>query len=137
MVCCVLPVPEPLSRMLWVAYRGAVALRVLSVSTSDPLKIPPEWGVKLMGNKQDCPACSAPTVEEPALTSGHSDVPVLFKLKFDEMTGLLPILGIGKLSVALPTFSRVTVCGLSLLVDLGDVNAKLRVGGSAKSSINT
>ncbi len=52
------------------------------------------------------------------------------------MLGLIPLLGIGKFSAALPTFSIVTVCGLSLLVAPGTVNAKFRLGGSARSSFN-
>ncbi len=52
------------------------------------------------------------------------------------MLGLFPLPGIGKFSTALPMFSTVTVCGLSLLVEPGAVNAKFRLGGSAKSSFN-
>ncbi len=52
------------------------------------------------------------------------------------MLGLFPLPGIGKFSAALPTFSIVTVCGLSLLVEPGAVNAKLRLGGSTRSSFN-
>jgi hypothetical protein len=123
--------------MLCAAYPGAAALSVLSVNTNVPLKVPAAWGVKLMGNRQDCPAASVAAAEEPALTSGHEDAaPLPFRVKFAEMLGLFPLLGIGKFSVALPTFSRVTICGLSLLADPGAVAPKLRLGGSAKSSFN-
>ena len=136
-VCCVLPIPEPLNKMLCVAYPGAVALSVLSVSTIDPVKFPPAGAVKLMGNKQDCPAASVPTVEEPVMISGHADFRPLPKVKFVPMLGLFPLFGIGKFNVALPTFMTVTVRGLSLLVEPGAVNAKLTLGGSARSSFNT
>jgi hypothetical protein len=89
-----------------------------------------------MDNRQDCPAASALAVEVPALTSGHEDAPLLFSVKFAGMSGLIPVLGTGKFSAALPAFSRVTVRGLSLLVEPMTVVAKLRLGGSAKSSSN-
>ena len=50
------------------------------------------------------------------------------------MLGLFPLIGTGKLSAALPMFSTVTLCGLSLLVEPQGVAAKLRLGGSQKSS---
>jgi hypothetical protein len=137
MVCWVLPVPMPLNRMLCVAYPGAAVLSALSVNTAAPLKAPAVAGVKLMGNKQDWPDASVPAVEEPALNSGQMDAPLLFSVKFAAILGLLPALGIGKFSAALPTFSTVTVCGLSLLVKPGAVGAKLKLGVSAKSSFNT
>ncbi len=137
MLCCVLPVPMPLSRMLCAVYPGAAALSALSVNTRVPLKAPAAEGAKLMGNRQDCPAASVPAVEEPALTSGQADAPLLLRVKFAGMFGFVPLLGIVKFSAALPTFSTVTVCGLSLLVARGAVSAKLRLGGSAKSSFNT
>ena len=104
MVCCTppAPVPVPLNRMLCAVYAGAVALRALSVNATMPLNMPAAVGAKLMGNRQDCPAASLPTVEEPALTSWHEDVPLLFKAKFVEMLGLFPIFGTGKFSAALP-----------------------------------
>jgi hypothetical protein len=136
MVCGVLPVPMPLRSILCAAYPGEAALSALSVNATVPLKAPAAWGAKLMANRQDWPAASVPAVVEPALTSGHEDAPLLFRVKFAEMLGLFPLLGIGKLSAVLPTFSTVTVCGLSLLVEPGAVNAKLRLGGSARSSFN-
>jgi hypothetical protein len=123
--------------MLCSVYPGAVALRALSVSTSVPLKVPVTVGVKLMGNMQERPGNSFPAVGKPVLTSGHEDAPLLFRVKFAVMLGLFPVLGTGKFSAALPTFSRVTVCGLSLLVAPGAVAVKLKLGGSAKSSFNT
>src|ERR1035438_10160859 len=127
----------PLNKMLCAAYPGAAALSALSVKTNVPLKLPVTGGIKLMGNRQDWPAASVPAVEDPALTGGQVDAPLVFKVKFAAMLGLLPILGTGKLSAALPTFSNVTVRGLSPLIEPGSVAAKLRLGGSAKSSFNT
>ncbi len=80
---------------------------------------------------------SVPAVEEPALTSGQAEASLLFRVKFAAMLGLLPLPEIGMFSTALPTFSTVTVCGLSLLVEPGAVNAKVRLGGSARFSFNT
>ncbi len=138
MVCGVLPVPMPLNRMLCcAACPGTAALSALSVNSSVPLKLPAAGGVKLMGNRQDWPAASVPAAGEPALTSGHEDAAPLFRVKFAAMLGLFPLAGTGKFRAALPAFSTVTVCGLSLLVKPGAVGAKLRLGGSAKSSFNT
>ncbi len=137
MVCCVLPVPVPLNRMLCAAYPGAAALSALSVNTSVPFKAPAAEGMKPISNRQERPGKSVPAAVEPELTSGQADVPLLLSVKFVGMLGFIPLLGTGKFSVALPTFSTVTVCWLSLLVDPGAVNAKLRLGGSAKSSFNT
>jgi hypothetical protein len=94
-------------------------------------------GAKLIDNRQDWPAESAPATEEPALTSGHEDGPPLYNLKFDDMLGFVPFIRIGKFNVTLPTFSIVTVFGLSMLVEPGEVDSKVKLGGSAKSSFNT
>jgi len=51
--------------------------------------------------------------------------------------GLLPVAGIGKFNAALPKFSRVIVCGLSVWLSPQPVLAKVRVGGRRKSSFNT
>jgi len=90
-----------------------------------------------MGNWQDAPAASVPAVDEPLLISGQAEAPLLFSVKFAETSGLLPDTGIGKLNAALPTFATVTVCGLSVLVEPTTVLAKLKLGGSAKSSFTT
>jgi len=137
MACGMLPVPVPLNKMLCATYPGAAALSALSVNASVPLKLPAAEGTKLMGNRQDCPAASVPAVEEPVLSSGQAFAPLLLNVKFAETLGSFPLLGTGKFSAALPAFSTVTVCGLSLLVEPGAVTAKLRLGGSAKSSFNT
>ena len=50
------------------------------------------------------------------------------------MLGFKPVAGTGKLKVALPLLVKVTVCGLSMLVEPNAVEAKLRLGASAKSS---
>jgi hypothetical protein len=132
----VLPVPVPLNKMLCAVYPGAVAFNALSVKTIEPLKAPATVGAKPMGSVQDWPAKSVPAVEEPALISGHAEARPLPSVKLAAMLGLFPLLGTGKFNAALPTFSIVTVCGLSLLVEPGAVNAKLRLGGSAKSSFS-
>ncbi len=112
-------------------------LPALSVSTNEPLIAPPEVGRNPIDNRQDWPVASVPAAEEPELTSVHEDAPLVSRVKFAEILGLFPLPGIGKLSTALPTFSTVTVCGLSLLVAPGTVNAKVRLGGSERSSFNT
>jgi len=77
-----------------------------------------------------------PAAEEPLLISGQADAAPVLSVKFAVMLGLLPLDGIGKLNAALPTFSTVTVFGLSVLVAPTAVLAKVRLGGSAKSSSN-
>jgi hypothetical protein len=128
-VCCMLPVPTPLNSMLC----DAATFRALSVNTSEPPKTPESVGAKLMGSVQDWPASSVPA-EGPAVMYGHDDAPPVFNEKFAATLGLLPPLGTGKLRTAFPIFSTVTVFGLSLLVEPGTVGAKLKLGGSAKSS---
>jgi hypothetical protein len=118
-------------------YPGAAVLSALSVNTNEPLRLPAVVGVKLMDNRQGLPATSVPVVEAPALISGHEDTPLLFSVKFAEIFGLFPLLKTGKFSAALPMFSKVTDWGLSLLVEPMTVAAKLKLGGSAKSSLNT
>jgi hypothetical protein len=76
-------------------------------------------------------------VELLVLSGGQSEDPLLSKVKFDAMLGLFPILGTGKLSAAFPTFCTVTVMGLSLPVEPKLVAAKLRLGGSLKSTFHT
>ncbi len=115
---------------------GAAAFRLLSVRTSEPLREPAAVGTKLMGNWQNAPGASVPAAEEPLLISGQADAAPVLSVKFAVMLGLLPLDGIGKLNAALPTFSTVTVFGLSVLVAPTAVLAKVRLGGSAKSSSN-
>jgi hypothetical protein len=103
------------------------------VSDNVPLKVSVVVGVKLTGNRHDRPGKSVPAVEEPALTRGHADAPLLLRVKLVEMLGLLPAAGTEILSAALPMFPTVTVCGLSLLVEPTTVLAKPKLGGSAKS----
>jgi hypothetical protein len=109
---------------------------LLSVSTSEPLSVPAAVGAKLMGNWQDAPTASVPGSHELALKTGQAEVPLLLNVKFAAMLGLLPVDGIGKVNVAFPMFSTVTVCGLSVLVELTAVLAKVRLGGSAKSNFS-
>jgi hypothetical protein len=110
---------------------------LLSVSTNAPLKAPAAVGAKLMGNWQDAPAASVAGAEELTLRTGQAEDPLLFRVKFAAMLGLLPVDGIGKVNVAFPMFSTVTVCGLSVLVEPTAVLAKVRLGGSARSSFAT
>ena len=84
-----------------------------------------------MGKEQDAPAASVPGAEEPLLSSGQAEAPLSFNVKFAAMLGLLPVDGIGKVNVALPLFSIVTVCGLSVLVEPTSVLAKVRLVVSA------
>jgi hypothetical protein len=53
------------------------------------------------------------SADEPAVTIGQADALLLFKVQFAEMLGLFPLVGIGKVNAALPTFSTATVRGLS------------------------
>src|SRR5258705_13766440 len=69
-------------------------------------------------------------------TGGLDDPPALSRVKFAAILGLLPVEGIGKAIAALPMFSTVTVCGLSVLNEPTGVPAKVRLGGSAKSTFN-
>jgi hypothetical protein len=90
-----------------------------------------------MGNWQDAPAASIPGDEEPLLTNGQSEEPLLLRVKLAATLGLLPVDGVGKISSALPVFSTVIVRGLSALVAPTTVLANVRLGGSKKSSFNT
>jgi len=120
-----LEAPLPLSEIVWVAPE---VFRLLSVRIREPLMLPLAVGVKLMGRVQVALAARVPAVEEELLSSGQAVLPELFRLKFAEMAGLLPVPGMGRVSAAVPIFSNVTVCGLSLLVDPGAVVAKVRLG---------
>ena len=84
-----------------------------------------------MGRVQVLPTASVPGDEEVELTCGQAVPPLLFQVKLAAMLGSKPLEGTGRLSAALPTFSIVTVCGLSLLVAPTAVEAKLRLGASA------
>ena len=131
MIVCAVCVAVPLSEIDCVAFD---TFRLLSVTSDEPLRAPAVTGPKLMGNRQEAPAASDPAVEELALTSGQAVDPLLLRLKFAEMLGLFPVEGIGMLSVELPMFASVTICGLSLLMEPADVVAKVREGGSVKSN---
>ena len=123
-------VDVPLNAMLCVAE----IFKLSSVRTSEPLSEPTDTGVKPMGNSQEAPAASDPSVVEVELTTGQS---VVSLVKFGAMLGLLPAAGTGNVSVALPAFSTVTVCGLSPLVVPIGVEAKVKLGASTKSSFST
>ena len=103
----------------------------MSVSTSDPPKVPASVGAKLIGNWHEAPAASVPGNDAVEATSGQAVPAVLFRVKFSAMLGLLPEPGTGKASAALPMFESVTVCGLSVLMDPTLVGAKVNAGGAA------
>src|ERR1700722_20213207 len=132
MVCWVLPRPPPVSGMLCVP----AAFSELSVSASDPLKLPEVGGVKLTGNRHTCPADSEPGDAEPALTNGQAPAAALFNVKLAVIAGLVPLAGTGKVNGELPMLATLTVCGLSLLVVPGAVKANTRLGGAARFSCN-
>ena len=104
-----------------------VAVSELSVAVSEPEMLPPTVGVKLM-NSLHVPGASVPA-PPPEATCGQVEVPL--SVKFVEMLGLVPMLGAGKVRLALPTFCSSTVWGLSLLVAPATVVAKARLGGVA------
>src|SRR5580658_9798743 len=110
--------------MLWIAYCGAPAFSAVSVTTIAELNVPAEVGAKLRDNRHDWSAPSEPA-GDPLPITGHA-VPPLAKLKLTGTEGLLPLPGAGNERGALPMFSSVIVWGLSLLVDPGAVEAKLR-----------
>src|ERR1035441_10014869 len=121
----------PLSEIDCVAFD---TFKLLSVTSNEPLRAPALTGPKLIGNRQEAPAASDPAAEELALTSGQAFDPLLLRAKFTEMLGLLPVERIGMLSVELPMFASVTICGLSLLMEPADVVAKAREGASIRSN---
>jgi hypothetical protein len=109
----------------------ADVLSELSSSATVPVKVPDAGAVKLMGNWHDWPAAIDHPAAAPVLTSGQRFCPLLDSVKFPVTPGLLPLEGIAKLSGDVPMFSRVTVFGLSLLVDPGAVIANVMLGASA------
>ena len=108
----------------------------MSVRFSEPLRLPSADGVKLIGKLQEAAAASVTGDVELALTSGQVPAVLLSNEKFAATLGLFPVAGTGKLRTAFPTFSTVRVFGLSELVVPIPVLAKLRLGGSAKSSFH-
>jgi hypothetical protein len=123
-------VPVPLKGMVCV---DPLTFRALSVKTSDPVSEPKIVGEKLMGSRQDASTANVPGEEEPELTRGQAEATLLSRIKLVEMLGLFPPEGTAKLNAELPTFSSVTVCGLSELVFPTAVAANCRIGGSVKS----
>jgi len=128
-------VPVPLSEIVCVE---AETFRVLSVSTSDPVRLPVPAGVKLMGRMQVALAANVPADPEVVVSSGQAVLPTLFRLKLvPERFGSVPVPGIGNVSAVVPRFSSVTVFGLSLLVEPTVVEAKFRVGAVPRFSLTT
>jgi hypothetical protein len=130
-------VPVPLSAMLCDAYPGAAAFRLLSVKTSEPLRLPATVGSKLIDNSHEVPAASVPGVANPLPITGHAEGPLPAKEKLLAMLGLFPVAGIGKVKSALPIFAIVTLCGLSVLVEPTVVEANPRLGGAEKVAFTT
>ena len=110
----------PLKAMLCAAYDGDGAFKLLSVSTSEPVRLPGVVGEKFRAYVQVAPGASVS-----GLSCGHVE-PVA-----NGNDGDVIVAGVGNVRAALPTFSTVTVCGLSVLVEPTSVVAKLRLGGSA------
>ena len=83
---------------------------------------------------QEVPAARVAALDE-VVSCGQVELPPM--VKPDAMVGFRPEVGTGKVSVALPLFVTVTVCGLSELMEPTAVLKKLSAGGSAKSSFST
>src|SRR5665213_1069092 len=132
-VVCTAPVAAPFSAIVCVAPR----LTLLSLITSEPLMLPPVVGVKLMGNVQLVFAGTEADDPEELVSSGQAVPPTLFRVKPVEMLGLVPVPGMGNVSAALPMFSSVTVCGLSLLVEPTAVDANVSDGALLMVSFTT
>jgi hypothetical protein len=79
-------------------------------------------GEKLTSSEQVEPLANV-LVPEPGVNSGQ--VEALPRVKPVEMLGFVPVAGAAKVSGAFPSFSSVTVWGLSLLVVPSAVLAKL------------
>ena len=124
----------PLSEIVWATL---VPFRVLSVNTSDPLRLPAVVGAKLTGRVHDVPSANVPPEPAVLAISGQAVTPLLLRVKFVVILGLFPLDGFGRFSVAFPRFHRVTVLGLSVLVAPTRVVTKLWAGGSETSSFNT
>jgi len=122
-IVCDVDIAVPLSEIVCVTL---APFMLLSVTTSDPLIVPAAVGAKLIGRVQDAPTPSIPADEAVLPINGQAVPPVLFQEKFAAILGLFPLDGIGSVSAVFPLFHRVTVCGLSLLVDPTFVDAKLK-----------
>jgi hypothetical protein len=127
-------VAVPFKVMVWTV---PSIFNALSVSLSVPLILPLVAGVKLMGRVHDVAAASVAVSNEVEVNNGHAVAPVLFRLKLGEMLGFVPVAGIGKVNVAFPMFEKVTVCGLSLLVEPTLVEAKVRLGPAPSAIFST
>jgi hypothetical protein len=91
--------------------------------------VPSVVGLKSMAALQLAPAVRVYAVDELVLVCVQ--VEALSQPKFAATLGLYPVMGSGKVRVALPLLATVTVCGLSVLVEPTAVVAKVRVGGVA------
>jgi hypothetical protein len=107
------------------------AFRLVSVNTSEPLRLPGTVGAKVTGKVQLAPAARVADALLLLYVNGQLPPLLLSKVKFVAMLGLFPLLRIGKVSVALPLLIIVSVCGLSLLIEPTAVDAKVRLGALA------
>src|SRR5580658_1290905 len=71
----------PLNGMVCEVKTVGDAVRLLSVSTSVPLCVPPLVGLKVMGKAHGNPGGSVPGVAALAVTTAQSVAPVVFKVK--------------------------------------------------------
>lgn len=126
--------PVPFSVMVWTV---PLTFSALSVNLSAPLMLPLVVGVKLMGSVHVVAGASVAVLSELDVNIGHAVPPVLFKLKLVDMLGFVPVAGIGKVKAALPMFEKMTVFGLSLLVEPTLVDAKERPGPVPRAIFST
>src|SRR4030088_2239850 len=100
--------------------------------TSEPPTAPTAVGVKLSRLVQDAPGASVAAVE---LDESCGQVELLSIVNPAAMLGFKPATGTGKVSAAFPILVTVTVCELP--VEPTAVDAKVRLGASAKSSFTS
>src|ERR1700677_1113628 len=114
----------------WIPCTAPVTFRLLSVNSTSPLKLPFMVGSKSNAMVQLVPPASSKAADELAVVCLQVEDGAQSKLA--DTLGFSPVAGKGNMRAALPTFSTVTVIGLSVLVA-----PTVRLGGSANSSFNT
>jgi hypothetical protein len=95
---------------------------------------PDAVGDKFIEYTQETPGANVTGLDEPLRIGQVVKLP---RLKLAGILGLLPEVGVGKISGPVPLFWTVTVCGLSLLVAPTDVDAKLSAGATAGPTSST
>ena len=98
---------------------------------SAPVMDPTAFGTKLSTSVQEAPGANVPALEFGEICG---QVELLLSSNPLEIAGFRSVAGTGKVRGALPLLVRMIVCGLSLLVALTAVDAKVSVGGSAKAN---